>query len=504
MDSKTQSILKTQDALNRRTFLTRAATGIGMAALGTILGDGISARAAEAIANGGMSGGMSAGSPLQPVIGLPGLPHFPPKAKRVIYLFNSGGPSQLDLFDYKPGLVNHHGEDLPGSVRMGQRLTGMTSGQKAFPIAPSVFKFAQYGKSGTWLSELLPHTAKIVDDMCVIKSMYTEAINHDPAVTFLQSGSQIAGRPAIGSWFSYGLGSENKDLPAYVVMVSTGKGHAQPLADRNWGSGFLPTQHQGVRFRGSGEPVNYLDDPKGIDRKGRRDMLDELGDLNKIRKDVVGDPEIATRISQYELAYRMQASVPELADISNEPKEVLDMYGPDVHKPGTFAANCLLARRLAERDVRFVQLFHIGWDQHETLPSQIKGQCMETDQASAALVMDLKQRGLLDDTLVVWGGEFGRTVYSQGTLTATDYGRDHHPRCFTVWMAGGGVKGGITIGETDEFSYNITKDPVHVHDLHATILALMGIDHTRMTYRFQGRYFRLTDVSGNVVQAALA
>ena len=476
------ALLRAQDALNRRTFLTRAAAGIGTVALSSLMG-----RAATDVA---------------PV---PAFRTLPAKAKRVIYLFNSGGPSQLDLFDYKPGLVDRMGQDLPKSVRGGQRLTGMSSGQKAFPVAPSAFGFQRHGQAGTWLSELLPHTASVVDDLCVIRSMYTEAINHDPAVTFFQSGSQIAGRPAIGSWFSYGLGSENKDLPAYVVLVSTGKGHAQPLADRNWGAGFLPTQHQGVRFDPRGdEAVRYLNNPDGVDRSTRRDMLDQLGALNGMRHDAVGDPEIATRIGQYELAYRMQASVPELADISDEPKEVLDMYGPDVRKPGTYAANCLLARRLAERDVRFVQLFHIGWDQHETLPQQIRGQCLDTDQPTAALIKDLKQRGLLDDTLVVWGGEFGRTVYSQGTLTKDTYGRDHHPRCFTVWMAGGGVKGGVTIGETDDYSYNVVRDPVHVHDLHATILALMGVDHTRMTYKFQGRYFRLTDVAGSVVQAAMA
>jgi hypothetical protein len=482
-----QAILQRQDAMNRRTFLTRAAAGIGVAALGSLLGERVLAAPAPASQ-----------------IGLPGFPNFPAKAKRVIYLFNSGGPSQMDMFDYKPKLEQMRGTDLPGTVRMGQRLTGMSSGQAHFPVAPTIFKFAQYGKSGTYMSELLPYTSQIVDELCIVKSMYTEAINHDPAVTFFQSGSQIAGRPSIGSWFSYGLGSENKDLPAYVVMVSRGKGNSQPLADRNWGAGFLPTQHQGVKFSGASEPVHYLDNPNGVDRPLRRVMLDQLNGLNKIHHDIVGDPEIATRISQYELAFRMQASVPELVDISNEPKEILDMYGPDVHTPGTYAANCLLARRLAERDVRFIQLFHEGWDQHGNLPKDIRGQCKDTDQPSAALIMDLKQRGLLDDTLVVWGGEFGRTVYSQGELSMTNYGRDHHPRCFTIWMAGGGVKPGITIGETDDYCYNITKDPVHVHDLHATILALMGVDHTRMTYKFQGRYFRLTDVAGSVVQAAIA
>jgi hypothetical protein len=491
------SMLRTQDAMNRRTFLQQSAAGIGMAALGSLLGQaGFAAPAPDGRPLGGPGANIG--------LGLPGIPHLPAKAKRVIYLFQAGAPSQLDLFDYKPQLQARRAEDLPASIRMGQRLTGMTSGQKTFPVAPSIFKFDRHGPNGTWVSELLPHTAKVIDDICVIKSLYTEAINHDPAVTFFQSGSQIAGRPAIGSWFSYGLGSENKDLPAYVVLISRGEGQAQPLADRNWGSGFLPTRHQGVRFHGSGDPVRYLNDPPGVDRAGRRSMLDALGKLNGMRADAVGDPEIGTRISQYELAFRMQASVPDLADISQEPQDILDMYGPDVKKPGTYASNCLLARRLAERDVRFVQLFHQGWDQHGDLPNQIRKQCRDTDQPTAALLKDLKQRGLLDDTLVIWGGEFGRTVYSQGTLTETVYGRDHHPRCFTVWMAGGGIKGGITIGETDDYSYNVVKDPVHVHDLHATILHLMGVDHTRLTYKFQGRYFRLTDVAGTVVQAALA
>ncbi len=484
--------LQFQDALNRRTFLTRTAAGIGAAALGTLLGDPFRAGASVNVPTGLGANSHS--------LGLAGFPNFLPKAKRVIYLFQAGAPSQLDLFDYKPGLEKFRAQDLPASIRMGQRLTGMTSGQKAFPVAPSIFKFAQYGKPGTWISDLLPHTAKMADELCVIRSTFTEAINHDPAVTFLQTGSQIAGRPSIGSWFSYGLGSENKDLPAYVVMISRGRGQAQPLADRDWGSGFLSTKHAGVRFEGSGEPVRYLRDPKGVTRSDRRQMLDELGQLNQIRRDAVGDPEISTRIAQYELGFRMQASVPDLADISGESKETLDMYGPDVHKPGTYAANCLLARRLAERDVRFIQLFHMGWDQHGNLPSQIREQCRDTDQPSAALLADLKQRGLLEDTLVVWGGEFGRTVYSQGELTATSYGRDHHPRCFTIWMAGGGTRPG-TIGETDDYSYNIVRDPVHVNDLHATILHLMGIDHTRLNYRFQGRYFRLTDVAGKVIRA---
>ncbi|HZK82487.1 MAG TPA: DUF1501 domain-containing protein, partial [Humisphaera sp.] len=422
-------MLRLQDAMNRRTFLSRTGAGIGLAALGSLLGE--STKGAALMAPPSL---VSGAKPL----GLPGFPSFPAKAKRVIFLFQAGGPSQLDLFDYKPGLEKFRGQDLPDSIRHGQRLTGMTSGQKNFPVANSIFKFSQTPKTGAWISELLPHTAKLGDELCIIRSLHTDAINHDPACTFIQTGSQIAGRPSIGSWFSYGLGSVNKDLPAYVVMLSKGKGNIQPLADRYWGSGFIPTRHAGVVFDGSGEPVRYLNDPAGVARTDRRQMLDELGQLNAIHHDVVGDPEIDTRIAQYELAYRMQASVPDLADISKEPKSILDMYGPDVHVPGSFAANCLLARRLAERNVRFIQLFHMGWDQHGSLPRDIRFQCGETDQPQAALLTDLKQRGMLDDTLVVWGGEFGRTVYSQGALTATNYGRDHHPRCFSVWMAGGG------------------------------------------------------------------
>ncbi len=494
MNKNILSALQMQDAMNRRTFLTRSAAGIGAAALGMLLADPVL----------GTFTNNQAGTAAKPIpLGLAGLPHFPPKAKRIIYMFQAGAPSQIELFDYKPHLQSVRGEDLPASIRMGQRLTGMTSGQAKFPVASSLFKFAQHGQSGQWISELLPHTATVADNLCIIRSMHTEAINHDPACTFVQTGSQIAGRPSIGSWFSYGLGSENKDLPAYIVMTSRGGGQTQPLAERHWGSGFLPGQYQGVKFSGTGEPVAYVNDPAGVNRTMRRAMLDNIGQLDHMNHDVVGDPEITTRISQYELAFRMQTAVPELTDISKEPPEVLEMYGPDVHKPGTYASNCLLARRLAERDVRFVQLFHHGWDQHSNLPKDIRNQCKDTDQASAALVMDLKQRGLLDDTLVVWGGEFGRTVYSQGGLTADNYGRDHHPRCFTIWMAGGGVKSGISIGQTDDYSYNIVRDPVSVHDLHATILHLMGIDHTRLTFKFQGRYFRLTDVFGEVVQAAL-
>ncbi|MBZ5590742.1 MAG: DUF1501 domain-containing protein [Acidobacteriia bacterium] len=473
--------------LTRRHFFSRSSTGIGVAALAGLFSRDLHAT------------GETAGP-------LPGLPHFPPRAKRVIYLFQSGAPSQMDLFDYKPRLAEYRGAELPDSIRMGQRLTGMTATQSSFPVAPSLFKFAQHGNSGAWVSELMPHTAKIVDQLCFVKSMYTEAINHDPAVTFFQTGAQLAGRPSIGAWLSYGLGSENQDLPAFVVMISRGTGNPndQPLYDRLWGSGFLPTKYQGVKFRSVGDPVLFLSNPPGLSADDRRHFIDDLSRLNRLELDEFGDPEISTRISQYEMAYRMQASVPELIDLSKEPERTFELYGPDARRPGTFAANCLLARRLAERGVRFIQLFHMGWDQHVKLPKQIAGQCSDTDQPSAALIQDLKERGLLDDTLVVWGGEFGRTVYCQGKLTADDYGRDHHPRCFTVWLAGGGVKPGMTHGATDDYCYNITSDPVHVHDLHATILYCLGIDHTKLTFKFQGRHFRLTDVAGSVVRKALA
>ncbi|HKD04806.1 MAG TPA: DUF1501 domain-containing protein [Bryobacteraceae bacterium] len=438
--------------------------------------------------------------------GLTGLPHFAPKAKRVIYLFQSGGPSQMDLFDYKPQLKPLAKTELPDSIRQGQRLTGMTAAQTSFPVAPSIYEFRQYGQSGAWVSSLMPYTAKIVDQLCFIKSMYTEQINHDPAVTFFQSGFQLAGRPSIGAWLSYGLGSENQNLPAFVVMISQGSGNPndQPLADRQWGSGFLPSRYQGVKFRAQGDPVLFLSDPAGFSRADRRRFIDDVANLDQLNMEDYGDPEIATRITQYEMAYKMQMSVPELTDFSKEPEHTFDLYGPDARKPGTFAANCLLARRLSERGVRFVQLFHRGWDQHTFLPKQLPGQCKDTDQACAALIQDLSERGLLKDTLVVWGGEFGRTVYCQGKLTPDNYGRDHHPRCFTMWLAGGGVKPGITFGETDDYCYNVVKDPVHVHDLHATMLQLLGIDHTRLTYKFQGRNFRLTDVAGNVVKDVLA
>ncbi len=465
------------NAQTRRYFFSRLSTGLGIPALASLL------PGAELTA-----------------------PHFPAKAKRVIYLFQSGGPSQLDLFDHKPGLTNLRATELPDSIRRGQRLTGMTATQTAFPIAPTKYKFSQHGQSGAWLSELLPNLGKVADEIAFVKSMHTEAINHDPAITFFQTGFQIAGRPSIGAWLAYGLGSENKDLPGFVVMVSQGTGSPadQPLYDRLWGAGFLPTRYQGVKLRSIGDPVLFIKNPDGMSADGRRRFIDDVNVLNQMKLDEMGDPEISTRIAQYEMAYRMQSSVPELTDLSKEPERVFELYGPESRKPGTFAANCLLARRLAERGVRFIQLFHRGWDQHNTLPKMIPGQAMDIDRASYGLITDLKERGLLDDTLVVWGGEFGRTVYCQGKLTQDDYGRDHHPRCFTMWMAGGGIKPGITYGETDDFSYNIASDEVHVHDLHATIMQLLGVDHTRLTYKYQGRHFRLTDVHGRVVKPLLA
>jgi hypothetical protein len=487
--------LQIAQKVNRRLFLKSTGVSLGSLALGSLLGQEGKRATADESAHRGVD------TPRSPSE----LPHFSAKAKRVIYLFQSGAPSQMDLFDYKPGLKDKRGVELPSSIRMGQRITTMTSGQKNLPVAPSLFKFAQHGRCGAWLSELLPHTAKIVDDLCFIKSMQTEAINHDPAITFVQTGSQLAGRPSMGAWVAYGLGSPNKDLPAFVVLVSrgTGKPADQPLYDRLWGSGFLPTKYQGVKLRGGKEAVLYLSNPAGCTPQTRRAMLDDLSELNQLKHAEAGDPEILTRISQYEMAYRMQSSVPELTDLGREPEHILKLYGPEVHKPGSYAANCLLARRLAERGVRFIQLYHMGWDQHDNLPKQIRGQCQDTDQASAALIHDLKQHGLLDDTLVIWGGEFGRTIYSQGTLTQDNYGRDHHPRCYTIWLAGAGIKPGATFGETDDFSYNIVKDPVEVFDINATILHLLGIDHTRLTFRFQGRDFRLTDVSGTVVREIL-
>jgi hypothetical protein len=474
--------------LSRRHFLNRFGMGLGGIALAHLLGR----RPAE--------GSVAAAHSHSGVLSAP---QFPPKAKRVIYLFMAGGPSQLETFDYKPLLNQRNGEDLPESVRMGQRLTGMSGNQSILPLAGSIFKFQQYGKSGLWVSELLPHTAKIVDEICVVRSMYTEAINHDPAITFMQTGSQLSGRPSIGAWLNYGLGSDNEDLPAFVVLITPGKVD-QPLYSRLWGSGFLPSEFQGVQFRSGKEPVLYLGNPAGISGEGRRLMLDRLRDLDQMLKAELSDPELDARIQQYEMAFRLQTSVPEVVDTSKEPESVFELYGPDAKKPGTFAANCLLARRLAERGVKFIQLYHQGWDQHGNLPKGIKTQCQETDQAAAALIVDLKQRGLLDETLVIWGGEFGRTNYSQGKLTSTDYGRDHHPRCFTTWMAGGGVKAGQVYGKTCEFGYNVIENPVHVHDFHATMLYLLGIDHEQLTYKHQGRRFRLTDVAGQVVPGILA
>jgi uncharacterized protein (DUF1501 family) len=468
--------------LDRRIFLGRCGMGLGAAALWQLL-----ARDAAAA----------------PLAGVLKAPHHPPKAKRIIYLFMSGGPSQHDLFDYKPLLNKMNGQDLPASVRMGQRLTGMSAHQATLPLAGSIFKFARHGKNGAWISDLMPWTAKVADELCFVKSMFTEAINHDPAITFFQTGSQLAGRPSMGAWLSYGLGSANENLPAFVVLISKDR-IDQPLYARLWGNGFLASTHQGVQFRSGKEPVLYLDNPDGVGRESRRKMLDRLAELHAVQQEQTGDPEIATRIAQYEMAYRMQTSVPEVMDLSKEPGRTFELYGPEARQPGTFAANCLLARRLAERDVRFIQLYHPGWDHHGGLPNGIRRQCKDVDRACYALLTDLKQRGLLDDTLVVWGGEFGRTNYSQGKLSVSDYGRDHHPRCFTMWLAGGGVKAGLTYGATDEFGYNIVENPVHVHDMQATILHLLGIDHERLTYRFQGRYYRLTDVHGRVVRDILA
>lgn len=476
--------------LTRRHFFGRLATGIGAAALGSLLNPRLLLGAPAGVG--------------ERVGGLAGLPHFAPKAKRIIYLFMAGGPSQMELFDYKPRLADFHKVELPDTVRMGQRITTMTSGQKAFPVVNPMFKFAQHGESGAWVSELLPHTAGIADDLCFIKTVNTEAINHDPAITFIQTGFQQPGRPCLGAWMSYGLGSDNANLPAFIVMISSGKEADQPLYTRLWSSGFLPSKFQGVQFRGQGDAVLYLSNPPGVSADGRRRILDGLAALNALTAAGSGDPEVQARIAQYEMAFRMQTSVPELTDISGESKETLEMYGPDVEKPGSYARNCLLARRMAERGVRFIQLYHRGWDQHGNLPRRIREQCADTDQASAALVKDLKQRGLLDDTLVVWGGEFGRTVYCQGSITDDNYGRDHHGRCYTVWLAGGGVKPGLTYGETDDYCYNIVRDPVHIHDLNATMLHCLGIDHERLTYRFQGRDFRLTDIAGRVVRGVLA
>ena len=473
---------------SRRDFLTRTTLGLGAATIASLMNP------AETMA----------GRPDdRSDTGVLSQPHFPAKVKRVIYLLQSGAPSQLDLFDYKPALVRHHGEELPPSVRGMQRLTGMTAGQKSFPLVQSPFSFEQKGESGAWVSSLMPYTSQIVDELCFVKSMYTDAINHDPAITFLQSGSQQPGRPSMGSWLSWGLGSENSNLPAFVVLVTKDK-LGQPLYARLWGNGFLPSRHQGVQFRAGKDPVLYLSNPPGIGKEDRRRHMDVLRQLQEMQFENLQDPEIEAKIAQYELAFRMQTSVPEVMNLDDEPESTFKLYGEDARDAGTFAANCLLARRLAERGVRFIQLYHQGWDHHSGLPQAIRNQAKETDQASAALILDLKQRGMLDDTLVIWGGEFGRTVYSQGKLTAESFGRDHHPRCFTLWMAGGGIKKGITYGATDELGYNVARNPVHIHDFQATVLHLLGIDHERLTFRHQGRRYRLTDVHGHVVHDLLA
>ncbi len=480
-----KEILEHSLRLNRRRFLSKLSLGIGSVALGSLLiPDLFNNKSDEEMM-------------------LTGLPQFAPKAKRIIYLFQNGAPSQLDLFDYKPKLQEMFGLDLPASVRMGQRLTGMTADQKKFPLAGSVFKFNQYGQAKAWISEILPYTAKVVDDLCIIKSMFTEAINHDPALTFFQTGAQIGNRPSMGSWLSYGLGSENKNLPAFCVLLSKGKGNGQGVYSKLWSNGFLDSIHQGVQFSSGDNTVLYLNNPEGMDKTDRRKMLDKLEELNAETFKESDDPEINAKIQQYELAYRMQTAVPEITDLSKEPEDIVKLYGPDCLIPGTYAANCLLARKLSENGVRFVQLYHQGWDGHGNLPNEIRGQCMDTDQASAALITDLKQRGLLDETLIIWGGEFGRTNYCQGTLKKDNYGRDHHPRCFTIWMAGGGVKPGV-YGETDEFGYNIIENPVHINDFHATVLHLMGIDHEKLTFKHLGRRYRLTDVGGNVVKGIIS
>ena len=472
--------------VTRRHFLTKAGLGIGSAALGTMLFKDQLFGTSEATS-----------IPL-------GVAQFAPKAKRIIYLFQNGAPSQLETFDYKPLLNKMHGEELPASIRMGQRLTGMTSNQESFPLVGSTFGFAQHGQSGTWVSELFPHMASIVDEMCIVKSMHTEAINHDPALTFFQTGAQQGNRPSMGAWMSYGLGSENANLPAFTVLLSRGRGNGQGVYSKLWTNGFLDSVHQGVVFSSGEDPVLYLKNPEGHDKESRRAMLDELAQFNSAAFENFGDPEINTRIQQYEMSYRMQSAVPELTDLSKESDNTIKLYGPDCLVPGTYAANCLLARKLSESGVRFVQLYHQGWDTHGNLASDMRMQAEDVDRASAGLIKDLKQRGLLDETLVIWGGEFGRTNYCQGKIDAENYGRDHHPKCFSIWMAGGGIKPGTVYGETDEFGYNITKDPVSVNDFHATVLHLMGINHEQLTYKHLGRRYRLTDVAGNVVKGIIS
>ena len=472
--------------INRRKFLASLSIGVGSVALGSLLMPDL-------------FGGSTDTADF-----VPGIPHFAPKAKRVIYLFQNGAPSQLETFDHKPMLCTMMGENLPDSIRQGQRLTGMTSQQKTFPLVGSYYKFNQHGQSGAWVSELFPYMSKIVDDICIVKSMHTEAINHDPALTFFQTGNQQGARPSMGSWVSYGLGSENKNLPAFCVLLSRGKGNGQGVYSKLWSNGFLDSIHQGVQFSSGDNPVLYLQDPDGMDRNARRQMLDKIGELNEMDYKNFGDPEIATKIQQYETAFRMQTAVPDILDVTKESEDIVKLYGSECLVPGTYAANCLLARKLSENGVRFIQLYHQGWDQHGNLPTEMKGQAKDVDQASAALITDLKQRGLLDETLVIWGGEFGRTNYCQGKMTEDKYGRDHHPRCFSIWMAGGGIKPGMVYGETDEFGYNIVQNPVHVHDFQATVLNQLGLDHEKLVYLYQGRRFRLTDVEGKVVRDILS
>jgi hypothetical protein len=471
---------------NRRKFLSRMSIGLGSAALGSLLIPDL----------------FSSSSPEEAI--MQGLPHFAPKAKRVIYLFQNGAPSQLETFDYKPLLNKMVGQNLPESIRNGQRLTGMTSSQTTFPLVGSYFGFKQYGNSGAWVSDLFPHMSKIVDDICIVKTMHTEAINHDPALTFFQSGAQQGNRPSIGSWVSYGLGTENSNLPAFCVLLSRGKGNGQGVYSKLWTNGFLDSVHQGVQFSSGENPILYLQDPDGMDRNTRRKMIDQIAALNEMELKNFGDPETAAKISQYEMAYRMQTAVPEIMDTSRESEDIIKLYGADCLVPGTYAANCLLARKLSESGVRFVQLYHQGWDQHGNLPNEMKGQALDVDRPSAALITDLKQRGLLDETLVIWGGEFGRTNYCQGKVAPENYGRDHHPRCFSIWMAGGGIRPGMVYGETDELGYNIVQNPVHVHDFQATVLHQLGLDHEKLTYKFQGRRYRLTDLYGSVVKDIIA
>jgi hypothetical protein len=477
----------------RRQFFARGARGLGVAALATMVGEELTAGPAPNVESHG---------------GLTGLPHFPPKAKRAIYLHMVGAPPQIELYDYKPQMASWFDKDLPDSIRQGQRLTTMTSGQTRFPIAPSIFKFQQHGQSGAWVSELLPYTAKMVDEIAIMRSVHTEAINHEPAITFIQTGFMIAGKPCIGSWIAYGLGSMNQDLPTFVVLNATHshpKANVQAISARLWSAGFMSAQYAGVALRSSGDPVLYISNPQGVPPAVRRRMLDAVGEMNQLELEKLGDPDTRVRIAQYEMAFRMQTSVPELTDLSKEPDSTYNLYGEDARKGGTFANSCLMARRLVERGVRFVQVYHRGWDVHGNLPEVLPSQCKDVDQGCWGLVQDLKQRGMLDDTLVIWGGEFGRTIYSQGKLTATDYGRDHHPRCFSLWMAGGGIKGGVVHGETDEFSYNVVKDPVHVRDLQATLLHQFGIDHDKFTYKYQGLDQKLTGVEkASAVKAILA